>query len=177
MLTRAGEFTLDLIEGIQEHPALAASLLAAGFGAVVGLVVAALVPRRPSAAELAARAAAEAAESAAELGLPGRLTFAQRRLGETLGSASAGLRGRGVLGDGVVARLRRGAQEAEVAEQAASAAGGRAGLLGETGSVAWRRAQAARQLIPIAVALLRNDIIRELVAHAIAGRLRRRVHL
>ena len=87
VLTRAGELTLDLIEGVQEHPVLAASLFAAAFGAFVGLILSALVPRRPSAKQRASKAA-ESLEAAA---LPLRLTKAQQRLGETLESASAGL--------------------------------------------------------------------------------------
>src|SRR5215210_3042120 len=48
VLTRAGEFALDLIEGVQEHPVLAASMIATGFGVIGGLVAARVVPKRRS---------------------------------------------------------------------------------------------------------------------------------
>src|SRR5205823_4714280 len=62
VLTRAGEFALDAIEFVQEHPVLAGALVAAGFGALAGLTAAAILPHRRSAAQ--ERAAAATAETA-----------------------------------------------------------------------------------------------------------------
>jgi len=172
VLTRAGELTLDLIEGVQEHPVLAASLFAAAIGALAGLVAAALVPRRPSAKQRAALAA-ERAEAAA---LPAQLTRAQRRLGETLETAGAGLRSRRLLGDGVLGGLRRRVEEAEIGLPPGLGTDGQR-MVGDTRGAAWRRAQAARQLLPVAMELLRNEIVRDLLAHALASRVRRSVRL
>src|SRR6476659_5664498 len=69
VLTRAGEFTLDLIEAVQEHPVVAASLFAAGVGALVGLVAGSLVRRRGPSAALAEAAALSAAAALEDSGL------------------------------------------------------------------------------------------------------------
>src|SRR3954454_9463880 len=65
VLTRVGEFTLDLIEAVQEHPLLTASLLAAGVGLLAGTIAGGLFPRRRNTAALAAEAAAAAAAASA----------------------------------------------------------------------------------------------------------------
>ena len=49
VLTRAGELVLDVIEGVEEHPLLAASLMAVIAGGAAGFLVAGLWPRRPTA--------------------------------------------------------------------------------------------------------------------------------
>jgi hypothetical protein len=183
ILTRAGEMTLDLIEAVQEHPVLTASIFAAGVGAVVGLVVGGLIPRRKAPTALAAAAALQAAEALDDAGLPGRLSAAQRRLGQSVESAGATLRERrlltdGLLRDGLLRRLPgRGLDTAS--EGAAAAAAAAETGAGRVASVVrpWERAQAAGHLVPLALELLRNEIVRDLIAHALAGRLRRSAHL
>src|SRR5439155_6192663 len=118
VLTRAGEFTLDLIEGVQEHPVLAASLLAAGAGLVIGLIAAAVVPQRRSrpladASRAAREAAMEAAEAAAGLEIASRLSAAQGRLSRAAVSAGQGLREARPLRESPLPRLgRRGLERA-----------------------------------------------------------------
>ena len=176
VLTRAGEFTLDLIEAVQEHPVLAASLVAAGFGAVVGLVAGSVARHRASSAALAEAAAMQAAAALADSGMSDRWGAAQRRLGETVDTASTALRQRRLVRDGLLKRFR-GPSVEELPEDLAEAAQDSAGGVGQAAGGAWRRAQAAGALFPLGLELLRNEIVRDLVAHALAGRLRRSANL
>ena len=206
VLTRVGEFALDTIEAIQEHPVLAASLAAVGFGATVGLVASALVPRRqPSAREQASKAAAEAATAAAGIRLGERLGEAQGRFGKHLSATQEALGARlsstparlsgvaetakvgayeaSLLGSGAASRLSlfgrlAGARARERAEELA----GRAKHDGsaDVGSAVTGSARQAGyfvQLLPLSLALLRNPIVRDLVAGVIAGRLRKTARL
>ena len=59
----------------------------------------------------------------------------------------------------------------------AAAVKDRASGAGQSAGGAWRKAQAAGALLPIGLELLRNEIVRDLVAHALAGRLRRSANL
>jgi hypothetical protein len=210
VLTRAGEFALDTIEFIQEHPVLAASMAAVGFGAVVGLVASALVPRRrPSAQESAASAAAEAAAQAATVAaglrlgerlgeaqglfgkrlsatqeaLGARLAGTPERLGEAAETARGGVREAGALGGEAVGRLsffgrRAGSRAREAAEELADKA--RHDGSADVGSAVAGKARQAGymvQLLPLALALLRNPIVRDMLAGIIASRLRKTARL
>jgi hypothetical protein len=177
VLTRAGEFTLDLIEAVQEHPVVAASLFAAGVGAFVGLVAGSLVRRRASSAALAEAAALSAAAALEDSGLSGRLGGAQRRLGQTVDSAGVALRERRLLRDGLFRGFRRPALDEMPAALAAVDVQDRAAGMSQGAGGAWRRTRAAGALVPLGLELLRNEIVRDLVAHALAGRLRRSAHL
>lgn len=139
VLTRVGEFALDTIEAVQEHPVLAASLVAATFGALFGFVLAWLMPRRPGVAR------------------PRPAPARQRARGLWARWAP---RGRRPMKQVVEGRREPGAGDARAA--------------------AARTAQQARyvaQLLPIGVALLRNPIVRDLLAQALASRLRRTARL
>jgi len=181
VLTRAGEFTLDLIEGVQEHPVLAASLMAAGAGLVVGVIAAAVVPHRRAqpardAARAARDAAQEAAEAAAGLDLAGRFSAAQERLSRAAVSAGQGLREARPIRESRLPRMgRRGFERAretvsDVGDRL-SRNGDGAPLPSSVGGTA-RQAQYAAQLLPLMVALLRNPIVRGWLASAVTGRLR-----
>jgi hypothetical protein len=188
VLTRAGEFALDTIEFVQEHPVLTGALVAAGFGAVAGLAAAAIVPRRrptrqQQAAATAAEATARAAEALAGVRLGARLTDAQDVLGGRLATARGRLgraaelaneraREAGLLDN--LGALRGRARER--AEELAAAAGRDGGAdVGETVARKARRAAYAAQLFPIGMALLRNPIVRDVLAQLVASRLRRTV--
>jgi hypothetical protein len=138
VLTRAGELVLDVIEGVEEHPLLAASIMAVIAGGATGLLVAGLWPRRPAGPRWP----------------PLAVSFRGRWPGDVLPRPRA-------------PRLsgRRG--------RAAPAAGRLTSTIGR----ALRQGRYASQLVPIALALLRNPLVRELVAQALAGRLRRRARL
>lgn len=176
VLTRAGEFTLDLIEAVQEHPVLAASLVAIGFGAMVGLVAGSVARRRSASAARAERAAMQAAAALEESRLPDRLTAAQRRLGQTVDTASTVLRRRRGLRDGLLKGFRLPSLE-DAPDDLVAAAQDRASGTSQAAGGAWRKAQAAGALFPLGLELLRNEIVRDLVAHALAGRLRRSANL
>jgi hypothetical protein len=176
VLTRAGEFTLDLIEAVQEHPVLAASLMAAGFGAVVGLVAGSVARHRAASAALAEAAALQAAAALEEGRFSDRLGAAQRRLGQTVETASTALRERRLLRDGLLSRFRAPSLD-EMPDDLAAATQDRAGGASQAAGGAWRKAQAAGALFPLGLELLRNEIVRDLVAHALAGRLRRSANL
>jgi hypothetical protein len=176
VLTRAGEFTLDLIEAVQEHPVIAASLVAVGFGAMVGLVAGSVARRRATTAALAERAALQAAAALEGSRLPDRLTAAQRRLGQTMDTASTVLRRRRGLRNGFLKGFRAPSLE-DAPDDLVAAAQDRASGASQAAGGAWRKAQAAGALLPIGLELLRNEIVRDLVAHALAGRLRRSANL
>jgi hypothetical protein len=202
VLTRAGEFALDTIEAIQDHPILAGAIAAATFGALAGLVAAAVVPRRrpappppptvtaAGAAGLATAVAARAAEAASSVRLSRRLSDAQEAVGSRLSGVPdrfggvAGTAGRraqdaGVLGEAALATLaalsaRAARRTRHTAEDLASTVTDdvRPGV-GSAVAHGGERAKYAAQLVPIGLALLRNAIVRDLLANAIAGRLRK----
>jgi hypothetical protein len=201
VLTRAGEFALDTIEAIQDHPILSGVIAAAAFGAVAGLVAAAVVPRRrpapppppavtAGAAGLATAVAARAAEAASSVRLGRRLSEAQEavgsrlsgapdRLGDVAGTASRRARDAGVLGEAALAALaalsaRAARRTRHTAEDLASTVADdvRPGV-GSAVAHGGERAKYAAQLVPLGLALLRNAIVRDLLANAIAGRLRK----
>jgi hypothetical protein len=176
VLTRAGEFTLDLIEAVQEHPVVAASLVAIGFGVMVGFVAGSIARRRAPSAALAEAAALQAAAALEESRLPDRLIAAQRRLGQTVDTASTVLRQRRGLRDGLLSGFRAPALEVAPDDLIAGAQD-RAGAASQSAGGAWRKAQAAGALLPLGLELLRNEIVRDLVAHALAARLRRSANL
>src|SRR5262249_8736156 len=185
VLTRAGELTLDLIEGVQEHPVLAASLLAAGAGLVVGLIAAPVVPqRRTNAASEAARAARQAAQEAAEAAagpdLASPFSAAQGRRSRAAASAGQGLRDTRPIRESPLPRMgRRGLDRAR---ETMSDVGDRLGRDGEGSPLpssvggSARQAQYAAQLLPLVMALLRNPIVRGWIARALTGRLRAAAH-
>ncbi|HEY7063288.1 MAG TPA: hypothetical protein VII06_17555 [Chloroflexota bacterium] len=194
VLTRAGELALDTIEFVQEHPVLSGALVAASFGAFVGLVVAALQPqRRPSAQEQAAAAAAEASARAAEalagarLGarladaqevVGGRLSGARGRLGRAAEAAQERVREANVLENlGTISgRARDRARESAEDLAAAARRDGGSGLADSVAGQA-RRAGYAAQLLPLSLALLRNPLVRDLLAQILVNRLRRTARL
>ncbi|HLH22376.1 MAG TPA: hypothetical protein VK066_07620 [Chloroflexota bacterium] len=190
VLTRAGEFALDAIEFVQEHPVLSGAIVAAGFGTAAGLVAAALVPRRrpPTAQEQAAATAAEATARAAEMlaaarigsrladaqdVLGSRLSFARGRLGRAAETANERVREAGLLDSlstlGGRARDRARLAAADVAAANADDGAG----LGDAVASKTRRLAYIAQLFPIAMALLRNPIVRDLLAQVLVNRLRR----
>ncbi len=167
VLTRAGELALDLIEGVQEHPVLTASLLAAGGGAIVGLVASALAPRRRPAALPAVTATTE---SPGGIRLTRRLADASGRVGGAAATAGQRVSESGLFQDGLIHRFGRPARDAAAQVAAAVPTPGQGhGSLG--GGL--KRAQYMGQLVPIALTLLRNPIVRDLIAQVVAGRLRR----
>ena len=180
VLTRAGEFTLDLIEGVQEHPVLAASMIAAGFGLLGGLVAARVVPqRRPSIAPLPiAEPVSRAAEEASRVDFSRRMSEAQVRVSQATGAASERVRKSALFSDGLLRglgdRARSGVGDAAsvVADKTSSGPSVDSVLSNKA-----RRVQYAGQLVPLVLALLRNPIVRDLVAQALAGRLRRTARL
>jgi hypothetical protein len=194
VLTRAGEMALDTIEFVQEHPVLTGALLAAGFGALAGLTAAAIVPRRrptvqQQAAAAASEAAARAAEGLAAARLGSRLTEAQDVLGDRLSTArgrfgraaevaNERVREAGLLDNlsalGGMAR-ERGRTAADELAAAAHRNGGPD--VGDVVANKARRAAYMAQLFPIAMALLRNPLVRDLLVQVLASRLRRTAHL
>ena len=182
VLTRAGELALDTIEAVQEHPVMAASLAAAGVGMVVGLVAAGLVPRRRSTVDLILEAPPPAPPPpvAALRDLPGRLSSTGGRLGEAAGAAGQGLRGSWLFNPPPLRRGGRPAPDASARGEAALHALGLDGATLDPSSTARRamdRGRYVAQLVPLTLALLRNPIVRDLLAQAVAGRLRRRATL
>lgn len=136
VLTRAGEFALDTIEAVQEHPVLAASLVAAGVGAIAGLALAKVAQRRPVTVR------EHLAESLVESGLTG----------------APGRFGRWARG-----RAHQAVEDTERLAQAQD----------RKGPSAARQAGYVAQLLPLSLALLRNPLVRDLVAQLVAHRLRR----
>ncbi|HLI28158.1 MAG TPA: hypothetical protein VKZ60_13880 [Chloroflexota bacterium] len=165
VLTRTGEFVLDVIEAVQAHPVLAGSLAAAAVGLAGGLVAARVVPRRRPATPLAR------GKQAAEV-VRRRVRWGRGALGERAQEIAAGaatLPARGRRGwQAAVPLLRRGGRTAEALASSAPlprpAADGR-GALG--------RVQAFAQLGPLAITLLRNPIVRDLALHLISRQVRR----
>jgi hypothetical protein len=180
VLTRAGELVLDLIEGVQEHPTLAASIVGIGFGAIVGLLAASVVPRRRPAPRVLPTAAA--ADAALESLAP-RLGAVRGRLSQVAETAGTRLRD---------SRHRlETAPPIDLSAVRANRLGGALSGLWPGGRVtppptedlvdsAAERAQRARyfaQLLPIGMSLLRHPVVRDLVAQTIAARIRRRAHI
>jgi hypothetical protein len=190
VLTRAGELALDTIEFVQEHPVLSGALVAAGFGALAGLMAAAIVPRRrPAPQQQLATSAADAASLAAEAiaavrlrprltdaqeALGGRLSTARDRLGRAAETANERVREAGVLEN--LGAL--GGRARERADELASGASRNGGVdLGGAVAAKAQRAAYVAQLLPIAMALLRNPIVRDIIAQMVASRLRRSARL
>ncbi|MBX5492548.1 MAG: hypothetical protein IRZ14_15465 [Chloroflexi bacterium] len=171
VLTRAGEFVLDVIETVQAHPVLTGSLVAAGMGLVGGLVAASVVPRRrrPSPLTRGAWAASAAADAGMQAGRRwgrwGRAAVAERAQEAARAAAAAPPRGRRLRL--AVPPLRRAgpvdvlASEFPIRRPVTD------------GREAVRRAQALAQLGPIAIALLRNPLVRDLALHLISRQVRR----
>ena len=168
-LTRAGEFVLDVIETVQAHPVLTASVMAAGLGLLSGLVAAALAPKpRPSQAQRVAQAVDEAASGAAKA-MSGR--WARLR--------QARLTGRGLqeLETAAVELPERGARlmrpwarhGAESAERLAH----ELHTMPKSSTSPLRRAGYAVQLGPVVLALLRNPLVRDLLIQLVLRQVRR----
>jgi hypothetical protein len=194
VLTRAGELALDTIEFVQEHPVLTGALFAAGFGALAGLTAAAIVPRRrPTVQQQVAASAGDAAGRAAEalaaarLGarfteaqdvLGGRFSTARGRLGRAAEAANERVREAGLLDNlGTLGGLARERVRASADDLAAATHRNGGPDLGDAVTAKARRAAYVAQLFPIAMALLRNPIVRDLLVHMLAGRLRRTARL
>ena len=190
VLTRAGELALDTIEFVQEHPVLTGAMFAAGFGALAGLTAAAILPRRRATAQeqvaaTTADAASRAAEAlaAARLGarlaeaqgiLGGGLSTARGRLGRAAEAANERVREASLLENLSVLRSRARERARLTADEvAATTAGGGGPGLGESVAGKARRAAYVAQLFPIAMALLRNPVVRDLLVQMLASRLRR----
>jgi hypothetical protein len=171
VLTRAGEFTLDVIEAVQAHPVLVGSLAAAGVGVVGGLLAARLVPRRGPATPLAdgplgVQAAAATGRRWLRWGrgaLGHRAREATAVAGELPEQGRRGLRA-------AVPLLRRGGRTLE-----GLAGGVELPRAGGDGRRTLQRAQAFAQLGPLAIALLRNPVVRDLVIHLVSRQVRRAV--
>ena len=194
VLTRAGELALDTIEFVQEHPVLSGALVAAGVGALAGLTAAAVMPRRrPSRQEQVATSAAEAASLAAEAlsalrlrprladaqeALGGGLSTARGRLGRAAEAANERVREAGML-DNLTALGGRARERArESADELAGIASRDGGVnVGDAVAGKARRAAYAAQLFPLAMALLRNPIVRDLLVQVLMSRVRRTARL
>jgi hypothetical protein len=171
VLTRAGEFTLDVIETVQAHPVLVGALAAAGIGAVGGLLAARLVPRRRPTTPLArGQVAAQAAAATGRRWLRwGRGAVGQRAQEAAAVAADLPEHGRRGL-RAAVPLLRRGGRTLEEL-----ASGVELPRPGGDGRRTFQRAQAWAQLGPLAITLLRNPVVRDLVIHLVSRQVRRAV--
>jgi hypothetical protein len=156
---------------------LAASIVGIGFGALAGIVAASIVPRRRPKPTLAAVAAAESAV----LAMPGRWSWMRGRVGSVAEEAGHRLHETRLFPEGSVTNLGtrgRDRLRATVEGMWAARNGGSpaSGVGGELSGRA-RQARYVGQLVPIGLALMRNPIVRDLVAQAVARRLRRTAHL
>jgi len=181
-LTRAGELVLDLIETVQAHPVLTASLLASGVGLLGGLIAARVAPRKrpapalPSSSALADELVAVSSERA------GRAWSRFNREGGQLLQRAVD-RGRASLDD-AAAVSDRGRESARfalprwrrrgeaVVEQARENLSDLPSM-GHGGQAPFRKAAAVAQLGPLAVTLLRNPVVRDLLIHLAMRQVRR----
>ena len=153
-LTRAGEFVLDVIETVQAHPVLTASVMAAGLGLLGGLVAAALVI---AVSELVTRG-----------------TERGRALARALGATLGRLRDREVLvlalasGVGEEA-LFRGALQPEVGLAVASVLFAAAHFVPRRELMAWSAFALGAGLLLGALYDVTGNLVAPVVAHAVVN--------